>query len=256
VELIGGLMREWYLVLSQFSAALTVPLSSLAERVELPLVTPLLFGLIGATSPCQLTTSLSALAFSAKQPSKAGTLMASVAYVLGKVLVYSLVGGLVVLLGVRLQAASIPVVVVARKGLGPLMVLAGLGMLGVIRLRGALGQRWSRWLRRRVPGEGAGAGFLLGVAFSFAFCPTLFWLFFGLTVPLALQSPAGWSFPALFALGTGLPLLVLAGLVSLGLGAAETLAGRMGGLHRVLGRVAGVVFVLAGLHDALVYWWL
>ena len=250
------LMVAWYGWLSRVGQGPVLLIDSWIQAVNVPMVSALLLGLIGATSPCQLTTSLSALAFSAKQPSKAGTLMASVAYVLGKVLVYSLVGGLVVLLGVRLQAASIPVVVVARKGLGPLMVLAGLGMLGVIRLRGALGQRWSRWLRRRLPGEGAGAGFLLGVAFSFAFCPTLFWLFFGLTVPLALQNPAGWSFPALFALGTGLPLLVLAGLVSLGLGAAETLAGRMGGLHRVLGRVAGVVFVLAGLHDALVYWWL
>ena len=88
------------------------------------------------------------------------------------------------------------------------------------------------------------------------FWPTLFWLFFGLTVPLALQSPAGWSFPAVFAVGTGLPLLVVASVVSLGLGAAETLAGRIGAVHRAVGHVAGVVFLLAGLHDTLVYWWL
>ncbi|MGH7318866.1 MAG: hypothetical protein ACRELA_04455 [Candidatus Rokuibacteriota bacterium] len=76
---------------------------------------------------------------------------------LGKVVVYSVVGGLVVLLGVRLQAASIPVVVVARQTLGPLMVLAGLGMLGVIRLRGPAGRSWSDRVRRRLPARG-GAG--------------------------------------------------------------------------------------------------
>ena len=143
------LMVAWYGWLSRVGQGPVLLIDSWIQAVNVPMVSALLFGLIGATSPCQLTTSLSALAFSAKQPSKAGTLIASVAYVLGKVLVYSLVGGLVVLLGVRLQAASIPVVVVARKGLGPLMVLAGLGMLGAIRLRGALGQRWSRWLRLR-----------------------------------------------------------------------------------------------------------
>jgi hypothetical protein len=44
---------------------------------------------------------------------------------------------------------------------------------------------------------GAGRAYLLGLAF----CPTLFWLFFGLTVPLALRSAGGWSFPGLLAAG-------------------------------------------------------
>jgi hypothetical protein len=48
---------------------------------------------------------------------------------------------------------------------------------------------------------GAGRAYLLGLAFSLAFCPTLFWLFFGLTVPLALRSAGGWSFPGLLAAG-------------------------------------------------------
>ncbi len=252
----SGLILAWYGWLSRLAQGPVLVIDGWVQAVDLPMVSALLFGLIGATSPCQVTTSLSALAFSAKQAGRAGTLTSSVAYVLGKVLVYSVVGGLVVLLGVRLQAGSIPVVVVARQTLGPLMVLAGLGLLGVIRLRGGLGQRWSQRLRQRLPSAGSAGAFLLGVAFAFAFCPTLFWLFFGLTVPLALKSPAGWTFPALFGLGTGLPLLLVAGAVSLGVGAAERVAGGMAGVHRVLGRVAGVVFVLAGLHDTLVYWWL
>ncbi|HVQ77131.1 MAG TPA: hypothetical protein VMT79_16520 [Candidatus Binatia bacterium] len=44
--------------------------------------------------------------------------------------------------------------------------------------------------------------------------------------------------------------------MSLGLGAAERVAGGMARAHRVIGRVAGSVFVLAGLHDTFVYWWL
>ncbi|HLE43958.1 MAG TPA: sulfite exporter TauE/SafE family protein [Methylomirabilota bacterium] len=252
----ADLVITWYAWLSRLAQGPVFMIDGWLQAVNVPMVSALLFGLIGATSPCQLTTNLGALAFSARQADKAGTLTASFAYVLGKVLVYSVVGGLIILLGLRLQAASIPVVLVARRALGPLMVLTGLGMLGVMRFRGALGQRWSRWLRRRLPTEGRLAAFLLGVAFSFAFCPTLFWLFFGLTVPLALKSPAGWSFPALFAVGTGLPLLVVASAVSLGLGAAEGVAGRMQAVHRIIGRAAGFVFILAGLHDSIVYWWL
>jgi len=253
---VSELILAWYGWLSRLAQGPVLVIDGWVQAANLPMASALLFGLIGATSPCQLTTSLSALAFSAKQSGTRGALSASVAYVLGKVLVYTVVGGLVILLGLRLQAASIPVVIVARKALGPLMLLAGLGMLGVIRLRGAIGQRWSQRLRERLPNGGGAGGFLLGVVFSFAFCPTLFWLFFGLTVPLALKSPAGWTLPALFALGTGLPLLLVAGAVSLGLGAAERVAGGMAGVHCVLGRVAGAVFVLAGVHDTLVYWWL
>ncbi len=250
------LVLAWYGWLSRLAQGPVMTIDGWIQAVNVPMVSALLFGLIGALSPCQLTTSLSALVYSAKQPGKGAALSASVAYVLGKVLVYSVVGGLAVLLGLRLQAASIPVVMVARKALGPLMVLAGLGMLGVIRLRGTLGQRWTQRLRDRLPTGGVTGAFLLGVVFSFAFCPTLFWLFFGLTLPLALKSAAGWSFPGLFALGTGVPLLVVAGVVAVGLGGAEPVAGRMISLYRVLERVAGVVFVLAGLHDTLVYWWL
>jgi cytochrome c biogenesis protein CcdA len=250
------LILAWYGWPSRLSQGPIFLIDAWIDRLSIPMMSALLFGLIGATAPCQLTTNLSALAFSARQAGRARPLAMTVAYVLGKVVVYSVVGGLVVLLGTGLQAASIPVVVAARKALGPLMLLAGLGMLGAIPLRGGIGRRWRRRLSVTLPTEGGVAAFLLGMAFSFAFCPTLFWLFFGLTVPLALQSPAGWTFPALFAVGTGLPLLTVAGVVALGLGAVETLAGRIGALHRILGRVAGVVFLLAGLHDTLVYWWL
>ena len=104
--------------------------------------------------------------------------------------------------------------------------------------------------------RGAPGAFLLGVTFSFAFCPTLFWLFFGLTVPLALRSAGGWSFPGLFALGSTLPLLVLSGVVALGFGALEATIGKLSRVQRIASAVAGAVFILAGLHDTVVYWWL
>jgi cytochrome c biogenesis protein CcdA len=251
----GAVVVAWYSWLSGLAQGPILVIQDWIEGSSVPAMSALLFGLIGATSPCQLTTNLGALAFSASRAGTARMLGASLAYVAGKVLVYSAVGGLAVVLGLQLQGASIPVVLVARKLLGPLMLLVGLGLLGLIRLPGGVGFGLSRRLAGQTPGGGRGA-FLLGVAFSFAFCPTLFWLFFGLTVPLALRSPAGWSFPGVFAVGTALPLLAVAGLVSLGWGAADRLAGGMGRWHRPVRWVAGAAFILAGLHDTLIYWWL
>ncbi len=248
------LVVAWYAWLSSLTQGGVLALGGWADRVELPPLSAVIFGMIGAASPCQLTTNLSALAYAVARPGAERPLPLAVAYVAGKVMVYSLAGVLVWLAGHGLQAASIPVVLVARRALGPLMVVVGLGLLGLWRPRGGGGQRLALRLRERLSGTGVRGAFLLGIAFSFAVCPTLFWLFFGLTVPLALRSPGGWSFPSLFAVGASLPLLVLVVLAALGAGAAGSLAGGLGRIARPLRVGAAIVLVLAGLHDTLVYW--
>lgn len=252
----GEFAAWWYGVLSQLSQGLIYRIDALAEQVNLPLVSAFLFGLIGATSPCQLTTNLSALAYVSRQAQGGRGLAAAVAYALGKVAVYTAAGAIIIFLGLKLQAAAIPVVVTARKALGPLMIVVGLVILGWLPLRTRFGQRLAARLAGRLPTAGPGGAFLLGVVFSLAFCPTLFWLFFGLTIPLALQATAGWTFPGLFALGTVVPLLGAAAALSAGFGVAEALGGRMGWVQRIVGKVAGAVFILAGVNDTMTYWFL
>jgi cytochrome c biogenesis protein CcdA len=248
------LVVAWYGWLSASTQGFVVSVQAWSDALGLPVATAVLLGLIGATAPCQLTTNLGALAWAAAHPGGVRPLTMTLAYVAGKVTVYMVVGAAVVLAGWQLQAVSIPVVLVARKALGPLMIVVGLGLLGAWRLRLAAGQRLPARLRARLAGRGARGAYLLGVAFAFAFCPTLFWLFFGLTIPLALRSPGGWAFPGLFALGASLPLLGATGLVAAGSGAADALVGRMRRLERPLRVGAAVVLVLAGLHDTVIYW--
>src|SRR5438477_39404 len=88
-------------------------------------------------------------------------------------------------------------------------LLFGRYLLRLVPRRFSVGFGLAEWIEARA-GPGAGGAFLLGTAFSFAFCPTLFLLFFGLTIPLALQSSLGVVYPGVFALGTTLPLIGLA----------------------------------------------
>ena len=247
---------EWYQFLSRLNQAAVGPIDGLIQAVNVPMASALLFGLLGATSPCQLTTNLSAMAFVSRKGGGGRPLREAIAYVAAKVLVYTVVGGAAIVAGLQLQARAIPVAVVARKVLGPLMLIVGLGLLGLVRLPGSEGtglrERFQAWSSEM----GARGAFLLGVLFSFTFCPTLFWLFFGLTVPLALQSPVGWSYPALFAAGTALPLLAYALLLTAGSDLAGRWLRRVGGMHRVAARIAGLVFILAGLNDTVTYWFL
>ncbi len=136
------------------------------------------------------------------------------------------------------------------------MFLSGLALLGVLRPTLPPGSGLSRTLNRlsKVRG-GVSEAFLLGLAFSLSFCPTLFFLFFGLTVPMSLTVPLGFLYPALFALGMTFPLLAVSTLFT-GRTAEQmqTVTRRAVRLHRALTPLAGTVFLLAGLFDTFVYW--
>lgn len=249
-------MKEWYIFLSRLSVMLGAPLRQLTDRIDFPLVNALLLGLLGATAPCQLTTNLSAIAFVSRRPGDGRPWQEAVTYTLGKVVVYTSIGGVAIGLGLQIAASALPVVVVARKLLGPLMVLIGVTFLGLLNLRVSLGQRFVEGLRSRMPAKGPWGAFIMGAIFAFAFCPTLFLLFFGLAIPLGLRSNAGFLVPGLFAMGTALPLLAYAGLLTAGNELARTFASRLSCGHSTVKRVAGVIFILAGINDTLTYWFL
>ncbi len=251
------LISEWYRVLGTLNRAASAPLGELSTGVGVPVISALLLGLLASTAPCQISTSAGALAFILRRPGeRRATGVSALSLIGGKVAVYTLVGVGIVLLGSGLQQASIPVAMTARKVLGPLMLLIALYLLGVVRPRFSLGGGISERLRRQSEMGGWTGSFLLGMAFSFAMCPTLGLLFFAYLVPLALASREGLILPGMFALGTTLPLLgvILAALVG-----TDLVRGWVRGVKRA-GRVAtvvaGVVLLLTGLNDTLVYWFL
>ena len=211
----------------------------------------LLFGLLGALAPCQLSTGAAALAYLTQcAGSSASPRRDALAYVAGKVLVYTLLGGLAVALG--RDAIPVQALAMVRRLVWPAMLLMGFHLLRPLPIRLAVGQRVAGWAENRAAaGDGA---FVLGAGFAFAFCPTLFVLFFVLTVPLALTSPLGVTYPALFAVGTALPLLAVVTLVQAEVVSPGAAAGRVRRARRWLAPLTGTLLVLAGLHDTLVYW--
>ena len=252
-------MREfavwWYSLLNSVFSTVGVPLRDLVTDAGGSFITAVLLGIIGALSPCQLSTNASAIAYlgqaTVQKRSHSGWLTAS--YIGGKVLIYTFAGVLAVLLGQGLAAVTIPTVITARKALGPLMILVGLAMLGIWRPHLSIGQGLSVRLREQVGRGGLGA-FFLGVVFSFAFCPTLGLLFFGYVIPMALVSAAGPLYPAGFALGTTFPLIIATSLLMAGAGAR--MEQRLISWEPWLRRAAGIIFLFAGVNDSMLYWFL
>lgn len=245
---------DWYAVLASLSAAITPEVLVLDQRTGIPLVSALLLGLIGAAAPCQLTQSVGMLAILGRTDAGRPRWGATLAYIGGKALVYTVLGALAVTVGASLSQTSIPVFVAMRKALGPLMIIVGLIMIGVLRPRWVAALKLTARFRSVARRRASEAPFLLGVAFGLSFCPTLVALFFGLLIPLALARPEGMFYPALFALGTALPLVALLGLLSLAGGSVRHYARQIGRGQRVIAVLAGLLLVLAGLHDTLVYW--
>jgi len=246
----------WYSVLNSIFMAIGGPLRDLAPGAGRSLLTAILLGVIGAASPCQLSTNASAIAYLGNSLGRYGgrSGFITVAYIAGKVLMYSVAGLLAVSLGQGLASVTVPTVTVARKALGPLMILVGLALLGVWQPRLGFGHALSVRIQERARSGVIGA-FLLGVAFSLAFCPTLGLLFFGYVLPMALVSSAGPLYPAGFALGTTFPLIVVTSLLGAGLGMAR-LEQRVRAWEPWLRRAAGLIFFLSGVNDTLLYWFL
>ncbi|MBI4336295.1 MAG: sulfite exporter TauE/SafE family protein [Chloroflexi bacterium] len=245
---------QWYSILSGLTESATRTFGNWSYGSRLPPLTALLLGVVGAASPCQLTTNVGALAYVCKGEGPGRTFKAALAYTLGKVTGYTVMGTAAVFLGLQATSASIPAVLIARKVLGPLMILAGLMLMKLVPFNISVGQGLAARLAQHAASRGARGAYVLGVAFSFSFCPTLFWLFFGLLVPLAISSSVGLALPGVFALGTALPFLAFAGLLGFGASKAQGYLRRAEWLGTRLRSVAGIVLIVVGIHDTVVYW--
>lgn len=254
MEALAELSMQWYRILSALTNQLSGPVQQIAEHWNVPLLSAVLLGLLGSLAPCQMTANTGAIAclMHRVRGGNRAVWPEVTAYLLGKVAVYTLLGGLAILLGLRLPTWAMAGL---RKVFGPMMILFGLYLLGWVRVRFTVGDGLLRWVQERLPSrQGAGA-FLLGGAYSLAFCPTMALLFFGLLVPLGIQVPGGVLLPGLFALGTGMPLVLFA--VVLSLGAGWTRGAWLRGTHRLdrsLRLFAGGLFLLAGINDTILYW--
>ncbi|MDP2726127.1 MAG: sulfite exporter TauE/SafE family protein [Dehalococcoidia bacterium] len=249
-------MSDWYVFISQLSAALQGPIGNLSGDTGIPFLSAFLLGVVGSVAPCQLSANLATLSYVSRQGQRPRLAAFTVgAYLAGKIIVYSVIGLAVLLLGrTMVSTASVPFFAVARKAMGPALLLSGLLMAGVIRLPFSFGEGLSQRLARRGRNGGASGAFLLGMGFSLAFCPTLFVLFFVLLMPMSMATAGGFVFPGFFAVGTALPLIILGPLISLGTLGGKGLAGRARKVDKVLRIVMGVVFILAGINEIINYW--
>ena len=96
-------------------------------------------------------------------------------------------------------------------------------------------------------------GFLLGAVFALAFCPYSAVLFFGVLIPLALKSTGGIGLPAVYAIGTGLPVLVIGTIISAGVAGVSSWLNAISRAERIIRMVVSIVFIGVGIYYVVLW---
>ena len=205
-------------------------------------------GVLTSISPCPLASNVAAISYLTKeadQPRR--VLLSGVLYSLGRVITYVVLG--VLIAGSLLNIPKVAFFLQTRMNqiLGPVLLLAGVILLGWIR-PGFSGFATSERTALRLKALGYAGSLLLGLLFALSFCPVSAGLFFGSLIPLALQQNAPFALPLAYGLGTGLPVLGFALAIALGIKGMSQVFQKTSHLASWLRKLTGWVFILVGLY--------
>ena len=139
------------------------------------------------------------------------------------------------------------------RALGPILIVVGVIMLIADRISLGLGGGRLSALGAKVAGWGMLGGFLLGVLFALAFCPYSAALFFGVLIPLSLKSAGGVALPAVYAIGTGLPVLVFGVLISLSVARVSAWLNAVTRAERIIRVAASIIFIGVGIYLVVIW---
>ncbi|MBB5173270.1 sulfite exporter TauE/SafE family protein [Texcoconibacillus texcoconensis] len=238
-------------LVDQISYFFREPFLNAANQFEnIPILAAFLLGVVGALAPCQFSGNISAITlYGTKSVNKGISGWDTSFYVLGKIVAFSGIGFIVWLLGQEFQQSLTEFFPWIRRLIGPMLILIGLYMLGLIRMHWTL----NLWKQNEMKKEGKWGAFLLGFSFSLAFCPTMFLLFFMTLMPLVLSTSYGAILPSIFAVGTSIPFLIVIGVIwYLGFSGGVMKKGRKLGM--VVQKVAGGMMIFIGVMDILTFW--
>ena len=150
----------------------------------------LYLGVLTSISPCPLATNIAAISYVGRKVGDSRWVMAAgLLYTLGRCLLYLALAVLLATTAMSVPAVSLFLQKYMHLVLGPVFLLLGMFLVGLITFSGG-GAMMSEGMQKRIDAMGIWGALLLGVLFAVAFCPTSAAWFFGL-VALILGSEAG-----------------------------------------------------------------
>jgi cytochrome c-type biogenesis protein len=214
----------------------------------LPAATAAWLGVLTSISPCPLATNLVAISFISRDVgSPSRVLWTGMLYTVGRTITYAALGSLLVGSVLSIPQVSLALQYWMNRLLGPILILIGMFLLDLYRfsfLTSTIGNHlqdrarsWGMW--------GAGP---LGMIFALSFCPVSAALFFGSLIPLSLEAGSKIAMPALYGIGTGLPVALFAIGLAAGAQSISAALNKLGEIALWARRATGTVFIAVGLY--------
>ena len=210
-------------------------------------------GILTSISPCPLATNIAAVSFIGRRIGRTRVvLLTGLLYTLGRILTYVILGILLVTSALSIPQVSHLLQKYMNKILGPVLIFVGMILLELIRIN-ISGPGLSEKMQKRVESYGIlGAG-LLGIIFALSFCPISAALFFGSLLPLSVKYESGFALPALYGLGTGLPVFLFAVLMAFGAQSVAKAFNKLTQLEWWVRRITGGIFIVIGIYFCLAH---
>jgi|SRR5512133_1178450 cytochrome c biogenesis protein CcdA len=228
-------------------------LHRLLENTSVPIFSAMILGLMTAVSPCPLATNITAIGYISRGiEQKKKIFLSGLMYTLGRALSYTLLGVILFAGASKFQVAKI-FHGWGEKILGFLLIVIGLFMLDIIRFKFPALSLLNEKFNLNIKGTFWGA-FFLGLAFALAFCPYSGVLFFGILIPMSISSASGLYLPAVYALGTALPVILVSWFVAYSLSGIGNFYNRLKSFEIWFRRCVALIFMAAGFYYVFIYY--
>jgi len=222
-------------------------LTNLLDNSTMPWLTALILGLMTAISPCPLAANITAIGFISKDlKNRNRVFLNGLFYTLGRAITYTLIP-LIIYFGADQFKFSGFFQRYGEKIIGPLLVLIGIFMLDFIRINFPGFGRLSEKMEKRKTWRYIDA-VLLGIVFALAFCPYSGVLYFGMLVPLTISSASGLYLPVIFAIATGIPVIIIALVLAYTVSGIGAVYNKIKIFELWFRRVIAVVFIVVGIY--------
>lgn len=224
------------------------------DATNMPFISAFLLGIMTAISPCPLATNITAIGFISKDiQNKKKIFVNGIIYTLGRGISYTALG-IIIYFGASTFRVAKFFQLYGERILGPLLILIGIVMLGAISLKFPVLSKLTSGIENKSRTGSSWNALLLGIVFALAFCPYSGVLYFGMLIPMTVSSASGLFLPPVFALATGLPVIVIAWLLAYSISGIGGFYQRVKSFEIWFRRVVAVVFIGVGFYYLWIFY--
>lgn len=218
-------------------------------RSNIPLIAAFFIGLMTAISPCPLATNITAIAYASKKIGNSKhAFLVGVLYTIGRMIVYIGIAAIIVWIGISSFSLSIPLQKYGKVLLGPLLLIFGILMLGIINFGFGKSSDKLAKLKEYFSEKGLIGSLFLGMLFALAFCPISAVFYFGMLIPLAIQNSDPIIVPSIFAIATSLPVIIFSLILAFSISKIGDVMKKVQVFEKWIRKVVAVIFIIVGLY--------